>query len=199
MISILVLVGLAVVWAIVIFPDVVRWVSNNRRGDTIRTFNSQLSSLGRTNAVLDDRERSNRLDANTATGNRNNVIELRDRMVAPAVPGPPQSVTPQRPAPKGVSPAVRKRRQDVLVALGAACLLTLLATIAFGPVFLYLHLIADALLVGYLLALQHVVSGGAASRRQTSMGNTLSPVGGFADNPAVGMHTQVVEPRRIAN
>lgn len=215
MISILVLVGLAVVWAIVVFPDVVRWISNNRRGDTIRTFNSQLSSLGRSNAVRDD-----------------NVIDLRDRMISPLVPGnsmrvpesevvpigarksvnaspdglkPAQQRSAQSPdrssaqsAPRPVSPAVRKRRQDVLVALGAACLLTLLATIAFGPAFLYLHLLADVFLVGYLVALQRTVSSGSAARRPGGH-NTVSPVGGLAPTGTVGMRSHVVEPRRIAN
>lgn len=214
MISILVLVGLAVVWAIVIFPDVVRWISNNRRGDTIRTFNSQLSSLGRSNAVRDD-----------------NVIDLRDRMISPLASGsslkaPDREVVPigsrksasaaggprlaeprsaqtshgyvARPAQRPVSPAVRKRRQDVLVALGAACLLTLLATIAFGAAFLYLHLLADVLLVGYLVALQRSISGGSAVRHSSGQ-NTVSPVGGLAPTGTSGMSAHVVEPRRIAN
>ena len=56
------------------------------------------------------------------------------------------------------SRAVRKRRQDVLIALGAAALLTLLATVAFGGVFLYLHLVADILMAAYLIALQRVVT-----------------------------------------
>ncbi|MGI9577069.1 MAG: hypothetical protein ACR2OH_02585 [Microthrixaceae bacterium] len=213
MISILVLAGLAVVWAIVIFPDVVRWISNNRRGDTIRTFNSQLSSLGRSNALRND-----------------NVIELRDRMVSPSSTGsalraPSRDVIPigsqqhervasdQRPqqpqprpvaqsevagpSPKPVSPAVRKRRQDVLVALGAACLLTLLATIAFGPVFLYVHLLADALLVGYLLLLQRAISGKAAPRSATS--HSTAPIGSLAPTGTAGVRSSIVEPRRIAN
>ena len=210
MISILVLVGLAVVWAIVIFPDVVRWISNNRRGDTIRTFNSQLSSLGRSNAVRD-----------------NNVIDLRDRMVSPVGPGnalrapnrvvqpvgsplragavgdrsrrSPGSHAAARPAqPRPVSPAVRKRRQDVLVALGAACLLTLLATIAFGPVFLYLHLLADVLLVGYLVALQRTITGGATVTRHARHGSP-APLSGPVRSDNLGVRPQVLEPRRIAN
>jgi len=209
-ISILVLVGLAVVWAIVIFPDVVRWISNNRRGDTIRTFNSQLSSLGRSNAVRD-----------------NNVIELRDRMASPVGPGnarraPNRVVQPvgsalrtgavgdrtqRTPAPhaaarsaqpRPVSPAVRKRRQEVLVALGAACLLTLLATIAFGPVFLYLHLLADALLVGYLVALQRTITGGAMGPRHARHGS-LAPLSGPVRSDDLVVRPQVVEPHRIAN
>jgi hypothetical protein len=209
-ISILVLVGLAVVWAIVIFPDVVRWISNNRRGDTIRTFNSQLSSLGRSNAVRD-----------------NNVIDLRDRMVSPVDPGnarraPKRVVQPvgsalrtgavgdrtqRTPAPhaaarsaqpRPVSPAVRKRRQEVLVALGAACLLTLLATIAFGPVFLYLHLLADALLVGYLVALQRTITGGAMGPRHARHGS-LAPLSGPVRSDDLVVRPQVVEPHRIAN
>ncbi|MCP4435524.1 MAG: hypothetical protein GY812_08520 [Actinomycetia bacterium] len=190
MIPILVILGLAVVWAIVLFPDVFRWVSNNRRGDTIRSFNNQLSSLRHSSPV----------------GRGDNVIDLRDRMVATARPagsvtgsagrGPAGADSRPRPA----SPAMRKRRQDVLVALGSAALLTLLATLAFGSAFLYLHLLVDALLVGYLVLLQRVVALGQPVRRPRertkpsagSMGQ-LAPLSG----PMGRTHT--VEPRRIAN
>ncbi len=44
----------------------------------------------------------------------------------------------------------QQRRQDVIVGLSAAALLTLLATVAFGGVMLYLHLLVDLLFVAYL-------------------------------------------------
>jgi hypothetical protein len=44
----------------------------------------------------------------------------------------------------------QQRRQDVIVALSAAALLTLLATVAFGGAILYLHLLVDLLFVAYL-------------------------------------------------
>lgn len=159
MISTLVIVGLALVWAVVLLPDLVARVSRGRRGDTIRSFNTQLSSLGRSSPVSSD-----------------NVIELRARksagrrptrdgvLVSPGlaeVRSAPTTRTVQAGAVGGTSSAsraVRKRRQDVLIALGAAALLTLLATVAFGGVFLYLHLVADILMAAYLIALQRVVT-----------------------------------------
>ena len=44
----------------------------------------------------------------------------------------------------------QQRRQDVIVGLGAASLLTFLATIAFGGPLLFLHLAVDVALLGYL-------------------------------------------------
>nr|HNN38951.1 hypothetical protein [Microthrixaceae bacterium] len=46
-VSTLVLLGLAVVWAIVLLPEVLKRVSKARSGDSIQSFNSQLSSLQR--------------------------------------------------------------------------------------------------------------------------------------------------------
>jgi hypothetical protein len=42
------------------------------------------------------------------------------------------------------------RRQEILVGLGAAALLTFLATISFGGVWLAVHLLVDLIFVGYL-------------------------------------------------
>ena len=46
--------------------------------------------------------------------------------------------------------AAQQRRQDVIVGLGAASLLTFLATIAFGGPLLLVHLAVDVALLAYL-------------------------------------------------
>ncbi len=200
MISALVIIGLIVVWSIVLLPDLLSRISTTRRGDTIRSFNSQLSSLGRSAPV----------------GRDSNVIDLRGRMAHQAGNGnrsatgrspsghdlgslsavaPRSGNAPTGARPRAVSPAVRKRRQDVLLALGAAALLTLLATLSFGGVFLYLHLLADLLLAGYLVLLQRAVASRPAPQRMTGATRVgaLAPLGG----PAA--RVSALEPRRIAN
>jgi hypothetical protein len=135
----LVFLGLAVVWAIVLLPEVVRKVAGGRHSDTIRSFNRQLSVL----------DRSGGREASAP-----NVIDLRTRNATPAT-------APVVPA------SVRKRRQDVIMVLGSAAVLTLLCTVAFGGVFLVLHLIADVLLVTYLVLLNQANQAGhAAAARQ---------------------------------
>ncbi|MEI2699509.1 MAG: hypothetical protein V9E94_14670 [Microthrixaceae bacterium] len=48
-VSTLVLLGLAVVWAIVLLPEAMKRISKARSGDSIRSFNHHLSSLQRGN------------------------------------------------------------------------------------------------------------------------------------------------------
>lgn len=200
MISTLVIVGLALVWAVVLLPDLMAKVSRGRRSDTIRSFNTQLSSLGRSAPVRGD---DNVIDmrARKSTGRRTTRNGV---LASPGVPSPyvgsvgPAPVNgPATPgAVTGVSPAshvVRKRRQDVLIALGAAALLTLLATVAFGGVFLYLHLVADILMAAYLIALQRVVTTQGAH-------GVPAPVHMSPDRVAVStLAPHSLEPQQIAN
>ena len=172
-ISKLVIVGLVLVWAAVLLPDLLARVSRGRRSDTIRSFNTQLSSLGRSAPVQHD-----------------NVIDLRSRRPAPAMAT--NRLATGGSAPRPVSAATRKRRQDVLVALGAAALLTLLATVAFGGIFLYVHLACDLAMAAYLIALQRV--GAAKPLPSASFGPTpVSSIGSGA------VQARTVQPRRIAN
>lgn len=200
MISTLVIVGLALVWAVVLLPDLFARVSRGRRSDTIRSFNTQLSSLGRSAPIRGD----------------DNVIDLRTRraagrrptrnavLVSPGVPSPyvgpvgPARVsgpaTPEMVAGSSqASQSVRKRRQDVLIALGAAALLTLLATVAFGGVFLYLHLVADILMAAYLIALQRVVT------TQGAYGVPATPLMSPERVAGPTLAPRSLEPQRIAN
>lgn len=174
----LVFLGLAVVWAIVLLPEVVRKVAGSRHSDTIRSFNQQLSVLDRSGG--------------RSAAPRSNVIDLRSRAQEPGR----QQAAPQVPL------SVRKRRQEVITALAAAAVLTLLCTVAFGSVFLVLHLLADALLVTYLV-LVNQANAAAAAR---AAGPTRSPslAGPAWERGAEGLRTATVgratpAPRRIAN
>jgi len=132
----LIFLGLAVIWAIVLLPEALRKFAGSRNGDSIRSFNHQLSVL--------DRSGGGRPTAVPAS--RSTVIDLATR----------GAVAGQRSAARVTPPSVRKRRQEVLTVLGAAAVLTLLGTVAFGGIFLGLHLLADVLLVAYLVALVQV-------------------------------------------
>ena len=142
----LIFLGLAVVWAIVLLPELIRKLSGARSSDSIRSFNQQLSVLDRNGGRNSTRS--------------SNVIDMRARtsMSRPAGNG---GVRP-------VSPATRKRRQEVLGSLGAATLLSLVCTVAFGGAFLYLFLLASALLVAYVVLLVQAGQPTAASRQVTA-------------------------------
>ena len=254
MISKLVIVGLILVWAIVLLPDVMSRLNRGRRGDPIRSFSSQLNSLGRSQGAggsgarvpnsavptrglsdsglsgsgLSDSGLSGSGLSGSGIANRrantrtNNVIDLRTRSRgtrAPqdasvdrprAAPAAPRAHAVVRPVP----PAVRKRRQDVLVTLGSFAVLTLLATVAFGSAFLYVHLLADVLLAAYLVLLARAGAtqsvAAPATRRPRDPG--LAPIGplsalpaGAPAPPGAAVRTATVgsprpiEPRRIAN
>jgi hypothetical protein len=170
----LVFLGLAVVWAIVLLPEVVRKAAGSRHSDTIRSFNQQLSVL----------DRSGGRDAATS-----NVIDLRSRDHARAAGAP------------AVPASVRKRRQEVLTVLGSAAVLTLLCTVAFGGVFLVLHLLADALLVAYVVLLNQANQAAAARAGRTERSALAGPAWNNAHD---GLRTATVgratpAPRRIAN
>jgi hypothetical protein len=161
----LIFLGLAVVWAIVLLPEFIRKVASGRHSDTIRSFNHQLSVLDRSGP--DDRARANVIDLRSRAGGQ----RRRSSVAAQPVPM-----------------SVRKRRQEVLTVLGAAAVLTLLCTVAFGGLFLVLHIVADILLVTYLVLLAQVNQAAAAP--------TAAPVSAL--RPAtVGRATPA--PRRIAN
>lgn len=173
----LVFLGLAVVWAIVLLPEVVRKVAGSRHSDTIRSFNQQLSVLDRSGA---------------RNGGRSNVIDLRTRADAPAA---------RSAAPAPVPPAVRKRRQEVLTVLGSAAVLTLLCTVAFGGAFLLLHLVADALLIAYVVLLNQA---NQASTVRTGSAARPSLGGPAWERNTDALRTATVSratpaPRRIAN
>ena len=148
-VSTLVILGLAVVWAIVLLPEAIKKVrASSRTYDSVASFSRSLSHLERSNPRV-----------RRGTAARSNVVDLGQHRRDSARP----AARPSRPAgaPAMVSPAVRRRRQEVLTALVAATLLTLVCTIAFGSFFLVPHLVADVLLVAYVLCLHQVTNQGS--------------------------------------
>ena len=138
-VSTLVLLGLAGVWAVVLAPEVIKRSSALRNNDSVTAFRRQLSSIGR------------HTGPSSAAPSFGNVVDLRERRSA--APAPVRTA---------VHPAMRKRRQEILVGLGAAAVLTLVCTVAFGGAFIWLHLIADVLLVGYVYLLVQSTTAAAA-------------------------------------
>ena len=175
-ISTLVLLALAGVWAVVLAPEIIKRSGSLRNSDSVTAFRDQLSSIGR----------------HAGTGQRNplgpahhNVVDLRERRPAPARPQ--------------VSPGIRRRRQEVLGGLVAAAVLTLLCTVAFGGPFLLLHLVADALLVGYVVLLVRATNAAAARAAGPVLRPTSASVRAI-DEPGLAI-TRVtpISSRRVAN
>lgn len=120
----LVLILLAVVWAVVLVPPYLRHRGEARPGSSVSSFRQGLDVLGRS------------APPSVATG----------ASFAP-VRGTAGSGTPRGRA------AVRKRRRDVLFTLAALAGFTLLLAIAFGGLAIALHLAVDVALAGYLYLL----------------------------------------------
>ena len=174
-VSTLIFLGLAVVWAIVLLPEVLRKISGSRHSDTIRSFNHQLSVLNRSEQR--NAGRSNVIDLRSARRN----VDLRDA-----------------PAPRAVPVSVRKRRQEVLTVLGAATLLSLLCTVAFGGPFLLLFLVSGGLLVTYVVLLAQVTQNAPARSRTAPPLASPSPLHDGLRTATVGRATPS-SARRIAN
>lgn len=125
-----VLLILAVLWAAVLVPPVLRSRSENRRG-TVGDFTSRLDALSRHSSPP------------RSTGARperplHAVPSSRDGSVRPQVAAP-------------MTPA-QKRRRDVLIVLGGAAIATLLLAVATGSPLLWASQIAaDAFLAAYTL------------------------------------------------
>ena len=198
-VSSLIFLGLAGVWAIVLLPEVLRKLSVGRRTDSIRSFNHQLSVLHRSGnrrgADLPGMPRPVSLNSSSARSSSNarnsssNVIDLRDRSNAAAA----------QTAQAKISPSVRRRRQDVLVVLGAIAVLTLLCTVAFGSVFLVPFMLSAALLVGYVFLLNQAnqSAGMVQQRAQRSGLVPASSLPSSLQTSTVGRATPA--PRRVAN
>lgn len=119
--SVLVLILLAIAWAIFLVPSFVRNRSESRPGSSVVSFKQGLDVLGR-----------------AAPG------------PSLARSGPAMVAAPGQPRGRA---AVRKRRRDILVSLAGVAGFTLLLAIAFGGRMILVHLLADALLGGYVYLL----------------------------------------------
>lgn len=149
----LLLVVLAAAWAVVLVPDFMRRSSMTRRNDTMSQFSRNMSSLGRPQA-------------------RGFSYTPRQNLSAPGfsspaqAPRPAQRVSPPvgavqatRVAPAGAPQrrsAQAQRRQEVLLALVAAAVLTFLGAVSVGGIFVAIHVVADLAFVAYLGALASV-------------------------------------------
>jgi len=118
-----VLILLAIVWAIVLVPPMVRNRVDSRPGSSVTSFRNGLDVLGR-----------------AAPGSGLGV--RRAPMADLPLPG----------APTGRA-AARRRRRDVLVALAATAAFTFLLALAFGGILILLHLAVDVVLAGYVYLL----------------------------------------------
>jgi len=166
--STVVLLGLAVVWAIVLAPEVLRRTSGMRRVDPVNAFHRQMSSLDRNGGRPAGRPGTNVIDLRGPA--RTSSSRPMQRPTSARYGGAPQR--PVRPARHAaprpiVSTRTQKRRQDVLIVLVAAAVLTLLCAIAFGGAFLALHLVADVLLVAYVVLLNRSAQVATRPRRAT--------------------------------
>jgi hypothetical protein len=150
-VSTLVLLGLAGVWAVVLAPEVIKRSSALRNNDSVTAFRRQLSSIGRHTGSA------------TSAPSFGNVVDLGERRTAASAP-----------VRKAVHPSMRKRRQEILVSLAAVAVLTLLCTVAFGGAFIWLHLIADVLLVGYVYLLVQSTNAAAARPARARSGRPVS-------------------------
>jgi hypothetical protein len=165
--STVVLLGLAVVWAIVLAPEVLRRASGMRRVDPVHAFHRQMSSLDRNGGRSSSRPGTNVIDLRGPSRTaRPSSARPMQRPTSARYGGVPQRPVRQAPRPI-VSTRTQKRRQDVLIVLVAAAVLTLLCAVAFGGAFLLLHLVADVLLVAYVLLLNRSAQMAARPRRAT--------------------------------
>lgn len=130
-----VLILLAIVWAIVLVPPLVRNRASLRPGSSVSSFRQDLAVIGRT----------------TPTGSSRPPARPGPAPALPAAPGA-RRVAPLAGTPGGRA-AARKRRRDVLFTLGGLAGFTFLLALAFGGPMLLLHLLVDAALAGYIFLL----------------------------------------------
>jgi hypothetical protein len=123
-----VLILLAIVWAIVLVPPLVRNRADLRPGSSVSSFRQDLAVIGRTTPTSSLRPPS--LPSVNVAG------------PGAAIPGTPSGRS-----------AARKRRRDVLFTLGGLAGFTFLLALAFGGPLLMLHLLVDAALAGYVYLL----------------------------------------------
>ncbi len=147
--TIFVILILAVLWVAVLAPPVIRSRREHRRSDSIGDFNYQLGVLGKANGQPSKRRTPR---AASLSG------PMRVAPIGPAYTPPtrrPRVASPGHApkAPAQMTPAQRRRR-DVLLALGAVVIVTFLLALVAGSMLLWsVQLLADALIVTYIVLL----------------------------------------------
>ncbi len=136
-----VLILLAIVWAIVLVPPLVRNRAELRPGSSVTSFNRDLAVIGRTTPTSARR------------GSSVGTISSRPLPAAPTGGAMGSAGSANLPGTPSGRSAARKRRRDVLFALAGVAGFTFLLALAFGGPMLLLHLAADAALGGYLYLL----------------------------------------------
>ena len=139
-----VLLILAVLWAAVLIPPLFKARSERRRGDSIGDFSYKLGVIGRTGGHTASRP----------------------------VPPDPMSIVGTTGAPRpriGVAPTgmtrAQRRRRDILVGLLGATVVTLVAALLTGSTTMWVvQLVADALLLTYVVLLVRMRSLAAEQR-----------------------------------
>lgn len=149
----MVLFLLAVVWAVYL-ASWLRGRSEHRSVNSISSFSKHLSVLERTSP-------------GHLGGGRNTVVTGSANRAA-------NLYAPTRRGGMRLSEA-RRRRRDVLFALGGAALVTLMLAVVAGGMFLWLHLAVDVLLATYVVLL--VRSQQLASERRAKVRYLGGPVG----------------------
>lgn len=157
--TITVLLILAVLWAAVLVPPVLRSRSEGRRGETIGPLNYRLGSGGsRSDRTLGSM--FNRPAAGPG-GFRPAAFPARSNGLAGAPAG---TAAPTRPT--GDRTPAQKRRRDVLVMLLAAVAITFAVAVFTGMIAAWLlHVLVDALLGGYVCLLVQLKRRGAVGVR----------------------------------
>jgi hypothetical protein len=117
---------LGLIWAAVLIPPILKAKSQRPRSDSVGDFRHRLSMLGQTNGF---------------PRSRHDAVSPSHPAFAPAAHRPPQS-------------AAQKRRQDVLLIMLGVCAGTLfLAVLSRMTGLFVIHLLADAVLGGYVYLL----------------------------------------------
>jgi hypothetical protein len=178
-----VLLGLAALWAAVLLPDFLRRRTTRRSSDSISSFSRHLSVLERSHQRSTGMGNVVRFGPRPAPRLSNPVAPLVARkgstpvrQSAPVAQRAAQAPRPQaRPGQNGRS-AGQQRRQDVIVALLAASLLSFLATLTFSGLFLYLHLAIDLALVAYVGAVLTLTRRNQARSAQVTYLSQRAPM-----------------------
>jgi hypothetical protein len=145
--TITVLLILAVLWAAVLVPPVLRSRSENRRGETIGPLNYHLGSGG-------NRSLGSALSRGPAS--------FRPAAFPSRSGGPVPVRAGASSRPLGEMTQAQKRRRDVLIGLLGAAGLTFVLALFTGMIAVWLlHLLADVLLAGYVFLLVRLKSRGS--------------------------------------
>jgi hypothetical protein len=134
-VTFVVLFLLAVIWAVYL-ASWIRSRSEHRSVNSISSFNKHLSVLERTSPGRNGQPSGPRASHAPVLG------------YGPVGLGARRALTMTR-------SEARRRRRDVLFALGGAALVTLMLAVVVGGPLVWLHLLVDVLLVGYLALLAH--------------------------------------------